>query len=50
MRHFSEVLPALIERGGPLSLLVIDLDGMTKPVDPDALMARLADGRAASKG
>jgi diguanylate cyclase (GGDEF)-like protein len=32
-RHFSEVLPALIERGGPLSLLVIDLDGMRGVVE-----------------
>jgi diguanylate cyclase (GGDEF)-like protein len=32
-RHFTEVLPALIERGGPLSLLVIDLDGMRGVVE-----------------
>ncbi len=27
-RHFDQVLPALLARGGPLSLLVLDLDGL----------------------
>jgi diguanylate cyclase (GGDEF)-like protein len=32
-RQFNEVLPALIARGGPLSLLVLDLDGLRAMVD-----------------
>jgi diguanylate cyclase (GGDEF)-like protein len=32
-RHFNRVLPALLERGGPLSLVVIDLDGVEAVVD-----------------
>jgi diguanylate cyclase (GGDEF)-like protein len=32
-RHFNQVLPALLTRGGPLSLLVLDLDGLKALVD-----------------
>jgi diguanylate cyclase (GGDEF)-like protein len=32
-RHFNRVLPALIARGGPVSLLVLDLDGLKGLVD-----------------
>ena len=32
-RHFHRMLPALLARGGPLSLLVLDLDGLKTVVD-----------------
>ena len=32
-RRFNQVLPALLARGGPLSLLVLDLDGLKAVVD-----------------
>jgi len=32
-RHFNRVLPALLARGGPVSLLVLDLDGLKAVVD-----------------
>jgi diguanylate cyclase (GGDEF)-like protein len=32
-RHFTEVLPALLARGGPLSLVVLDLDGLRGVVE-----------------
>jgi diguanylate cyclase (GGDEF)-like protein len=32
-RHFNQVLPALLARGGPLSLLMLDLDGLKAVVD-----------------
>jgi diguanylate cyclase (GGDEF)-like protein len=32
-RHFDWVLPALLARGGPLSLLLLDLDGLKAVVD-----------------
>jgi diguanylate cyclase (GGDEF)-like protein len=32
-RHFNWVLPPLLARGGPLSLLVLDLDGLKAVVD-----------------
>jgi diguanylate cyclase (GGDEF)-like protein len=38
-RHFTEVLPALLERGGPLSLLVIDLDGLRRVVEKSGYQA-----------
>ena len=38
-RHFSEVLPALLERGGPLSLVVLDLDGLRGVVERGSYQA-----------
>jgi diguanylate cyclase (GGDEF)-like protein len=38
-RHFTEVLPALLERGGPLSLLILDLDGLRGVVERDGYQA-----------
>lgn len=32
-RHFNRLLPAMLERGGPLSLLVLDLDNFKHIVD-----------------
>jgi diguanylate cyclase (GGDEF)-like protein len=32
-RHFGRTLPALLARGGPVSLLVLDLDGVKRVVD-----------------
>ena len=32
-RHFNRMLPALLARGGPVSLLVVDLDGLKRVVD-----------------
>lgn len=32
-RHFNRMLPVLLERGGPLSLLVLDLDALKAVVD-----------------
>ena len=32
-RHFDRVLPVLLERGGPLSLLVLDVGGLDAEVD-----------------
>src|SRR5436305_1213440 len=32
-RHFNRVLPALLARGGPVSLAVLDLDGLKAVVD-----------------
>jgi diguanylate cyclase (GGDEF)-like protein len=38
-RHFTEVLPALLERGGPLSLLVLDLDGLRSVIERGSYQA-----------
>jgi diguanylate cyclase (GGDEF)-like protein len=38
-RHFTDVLPALLERGGPVSLVVLDLDGLRSLVERDGLQA-----------
>lgn len=38
-RHFGEMLPALLARGGPLSLVVLDLDGLAAVVAQHGLGA-----------
>ena len=38
-RHFTDVLPALLARGGPVSLVVLDLDGLRGVVERDGLQA-----------
>jgi diguanylate cyclase (GGDEF)-like protein len=38
-RHFTDVLPALLARGGPVSLVVLDLDGLRSVVERDGLHA-----------
>ncbi len=38
-RHFTEVLPALLARGGPVSLVVLDLDDLRSVVARDGYQA-----------